>query len=80
MLAKIAYGCAVAAVGCDLSWIEPLYVLPAILSRSAEIGRCVCGASHDQPPAEYDLHDVKFFVDDGELRSNVRLSAQCRAP
>lgn len=80
MLAKIAYGCAVASVGCDLSRLEDVYVLPAILGRSDDIGRWVGGASGDQPAAEHDLHDVKFFISDGELRVHVRLFAQFGAP
>ena len=38
--AKIAYGCAVMAVGCDLSRLEDVYVLPSIPGRADDIG---CG-------------------------------------
>lgn len=80
MLAKIAYGCAVAAVGCDLSGFEDVYVLPAILDRSDDIGRWVGGMGNDQSPPESDLHFVKFYVDDGDLRVPVRLFARFNAP
>jgi hypothetical protein len=80
MLAKIAYGCAVAAVGCDLSRFEDVYVLPAILGKSDDIGRWVGGMGNDQPPPESDLHYVKFYVHDGDLRVHVRLFARFNAP
>jgi len=80
MLAKIAYGCAVVAVGCDLSKFEDVCVLPAILGKADDVGRWVGGLDNDQSPREEDLHYVKFYVDDGELRVHVRLFAQFGAP
>jgi hypothetical protein len=35
---------------------------------------------NDQLPPESDLHHVKFYVDDGDLRVHVRLFAQFNAP
>jgi hypothetical protein len=80
LLAKIAYGCAVAAVGCDLSRFKDVYVLPAILGKSDDIGRWVGGMGNHQPPPESDLHFIKFYVDDGDLRVHVRLFAQYDVP
>jgi hypothetical protein len=80
MLAKIAYGCAVAAVGCDLRRFEDVYVLPAILGKADDVGRWVGGMGNHQPPPESDLHYIKFYVDDGDLRVHVRLFAQFSAP
>ena len=80
LLAKIAYGCAVAAVGCDLSRFEETYVLPVILGESDDVGRWVGGLGNDQTPPESDLHYVKYYLDDGELRVHVRLFAQFGAP
>jgi hypothetical protein len=80
LLAKIAYGCAVAATGCDLSRFDDVYVLPMILGRSDDIGRWVGGSNDDQPAAKADLHKVKFFIIDGEFRVHVRLFAQFNAP
>jgi hypothetical protein len=80
MLAKIAYGCAVAALGCDLSRFEDVYVLPVILGKSDDIGRWIGGVGNDQPPPESDLHYVKFYVNDGDLRVHVRLFARFNAP
>jgi hypothetical protein len=79
MLAKIAYGCAVMVVGCDLSRLEDVYVLPLILGKSDDIGRWV-GGTNDQAVAVSDLHDVKFSIVDGDLVVNVRLFAQFNAP
>jgi hypothetical protein len=61
-------------------YAQSVYVLPAILGKSDDIGRWVGGANSDQPAAANDLHDVKFFIDDGELRVHVRLFAQFNAP
>jgi len=58
MLAKIAYGCAVMAVGCDLGRLEDVYVLPAILGEADDAGRWV-GGTNDRAAAVSDLHDVK---------------------
>jgi hypothetical protein len=80
MLAKIAYGCAVAALGCDLSRFEDVSVLPVILGKSDDIGRWIGGVGNDQPPSERDLHYVKFYVNDGDLRVHVRLFARFNAP
>lgn len=80
LLAKIAYGCAVAAVKCDLNRFEDVYVLPAILGKSNDIGRWVGGRGNDQLAHENDLHYVKFYVNDGELHIHVRLFAQFGAP
>jgi hypothetical protein len=80
LLAKIAYGCAVGALGCDLNQFDEVYVLPVILGRSDEIGRWVGGVNKEQPAAESDLHKVKFFIIDRELRVHVRLFAQYSAP
>jgi hypothetical protein len=79
MLAKIAYGCAVIVVGCDLSRLKDVYVLPLILGRADAIGRWV-GGTNDQAVAVSDLHDVKFSIVDGDLLVNVRLFAQFNAP
>lgn len=79
MLAKIAYGCAVMAVGCDLSRLEDVYVLLLILGRADDIGRWV-GGTNDQAVAVSDLHDVKFSIVDGDLVVNVRLFAQFNTP
>jgi hypothetical protein len=79
LLAKIGYGCAVMAVGCDLSRLEDVYVLPLILGRADDIGRWV-GGTTDQAVAVSDLHDVKFSIVDGDLLVNVRLFAQFNAP
>jgi hypothetical protein len=79
LLAKIAYGCAVVAAGCDLSQLEDVYVLPAILGKADDVGRWV-GGTEDQAIAVSDLHDVKFSLVDGDLLVNVRLFAQFNAP
>jgi hypothetical protein len=80
LLAKIAYGCAVAAVGCDLSRFEEVYVLPAILSETDDIGRYVGGMGNDVPPPEPDLHYIKYYLEGGDLRLHVRLFARFSAP
>jgi len=80
MLAKIAYGCAVVAVGCDLSKFDDVYVLPAILEQSDDIGRWVGGMGNNLLPPERDLHYLKFCLDNGDLRVHVRLFAQFGAP
>ena len=79
MLAKIAYGCAVMAVGCDLGRLEDVYVLPAILGEADDVGRWV-GGTNDRAAVVSDLHDVKFSVVDGDLLVNVRLFVQFNAP
>lgn len=80
LLAKIAYGCAVTTVGCDLSKFEEVYVLPAILGISDDVGRWVGGTGNEQLDPESDLHYVKLYVDEGVLRVHVRLFAQFAAP
>lgn len=80
LLAKIAYGCAVVVAGCNLSRFEEVYVLPAIMGKTDDVGRWVGGMGGDRPPPERDLHHVKYYLDDGDLRIHVRLFAQFNAP
>lgn len=80
MLAKVAYGFAVAAVGCDLNQFEDVYVLPAILGRSDDVGRWVGGVEDEEPAAVSDLHRINLTVRDGDVLVRVRLFAQHGAP
>ena len=78
LLAKIAYGFAVAAY--DLSVIEEAYVLPAILGKSDDVGFWV-GCASDKPLAPgNDLHEIRLSVINHEIRGHVRLFAEFNAP
>ena len=80
MLAKIAYGFAVVAVGCDLTKIEQVHVLPAILGQSTDVGRWVGGSGGDEPSAVSDLHYVSLALNGDEIVVRVRLFARYNAP
>jgi hypothetical protein len=80
MIAKIAFGFTVVAVGCDLSQIQEAYVLPAILGQTNDIGRWVgCADEKNLTPGE-DLHKIQMAVDNGEVTMSVRLFAELNAP
>lgn len=80
MLAKIAYGFAVAAVGCDLTRFDEIYVLPAVLGESNDIGQWVGGLPDEAPTPVNDLHHIGLTLADGEIRVSVRLFAGFDAP
>lgn len=80
MLAKIAYGFAVVAARCDFGLFEEVYVLPAILGKSEDVGRWVGGSTDDQLIAMNDLHHLKLGLVDGEILVYVKLFAQYGAP
>lgn len=74
MLAKIAYGFAVAEVGFDS--IKEAYVLPGILGEAQDIGRWV-GCDLDEPLRRDDVpHDVSVRVVDGDILARVNLFAR----
>lgn len=80
MLAKIAYGFAVTAVGGDMTQFKEVYVLPAVLGRSDDVGRWVGGDGDGEPAAVSDLHDIRLTVRDGDVLVRVRLFAQYGTP
>ncbi|HEY0772022.1 MAG TPA: hypothetical protein VGD31_16965 [Sphingobacteriaceae bacterium] len=74
MLAKIAYGFAVAQYG--LSAMRDVYIMPALLGCKDDIGRWV-GRIPVQPTKVSDsFHDVAVGVIDGVIIAHVRLFAQ----
>jgi len=77
LLAKIAYGFAVAWLG--LSMIEEDYVLPAILGKSDDVGRWVGCVTDNQLAAGKHLHEIKLLVTKGEIIERVRLFARFNA-
>lgn len=80
MLAKIAYGFAVVAAGCDLTQFEDVYVLPAMIAGGNDIGRWVGGSRRSEPPVTNYLHYITLSLSDGEIIVYVRLFARYNAP
>jgi len=77
MLAKIAFGFAVAQLGLDAVRLSRLRA--TILGKEDDAGRWVgTGAYH--PPASTMLHEVKLFEGGGWLFAKVRLLASMRTP
>lgn len=74
MLAKIAYGFAVAQYG--LHTMRDVYVMPALLGQKDDIGRWV-GRTPPQPTKVSDsFHDVAVGAINGVIIAHVRLFAQ----
>lgn len=80
MLAKIAYGFAVAAAGCDLSHIKEAYVLPAVLNKSDDVGCWVGGVKDEELVSVSDLHHISLTLVNSDILTRVRLFAQYNAP
>jgi hypothetical protein len=79
LIAKIAYGYTVAKLGMDL--IKDVYVIPAILGISDDIGRWVgCSLEWKLPPQNDDLHCVEYSVLNDEIYVRVRLFAHFDTP
>jgi len=78
LLAKIAYGFAVANYG--LGMFEEVYVLPAILGESDDIGRWVGHPTDNLISAGKHLHEIKLSVTKGEILAHVRLFLPFNAP
>ena len=78
LIAKVAYGVAVADFGLDM--IQEAYVLPAILGQSNDIGRWLgCDGSTEIDNPTY-LHGVRMAVVNREIISSVRLFSHYGAP
>lgn len=73
LLAKIAYGFAIAHFGVDV--INDNYILPAILGRSDDTGKWV-GSTGRFLPATKSLHEIRLSVKDGDIHSYIRLFAK----
>ena len=72
LLAKIAYGFAVAHFGIDI--LNTSYVLPCILGKSDDSGRWV-GSTGRVLPTTKSLHEIGLSVKDGDIYSYIRLFA-----
>lgn len=77
LVAKIAYGFAVAAYGVEK--LHEAYVLPTILGRADDTGRWV-GCDGQTMCENSGLHAVKLTLVNGRLVGRVRLFAQFEAP
>jgi hypothetical protein len=73
MIAKIAYGFAVAKLGYDA--IEQRLVVPAILGEGRNIGRWVGCDLQATPYREDHLHRITIRVVDGNIHAHVKLFA-----
>ncbi len=78
LIAKVAYGVAVADFG--LEGIENAYVLPAILGESSDIGRWVGCDGLTMIKNRQHLHTVSRSVVNGEIIARVCLFAKFGAP
>lgn len=78
LLAKIAYGFAVATYGLDM--IEKAYVLPAIRGELDDVGRWVGCPISSLISGGNQLHEIKLLVDKGEILAYIRLFLPFRAP
>ncbi len=82
VLAKIAYGMAVAKYGLDM--IEEAYVLPCILDPKNDVGQWVgCEAPHESPALlqrEQYFHRIDILINKSEVGARVRLFANYQTP
>jgi hypothetical protein len=78
LIAKVAYGVAVANLGLDI--IEEAYVLPAIRGESNDIGRWLGCDGREQIIDSSYLHGIRMAVVNGDIIARVRLFAQFGAP
>jgi len=82
VLAKIAYGMAVAGHGLEM--IEEAYVLPCILGKKDDVGQWVgCEDPHKSPallPQEQYLHRIDLLRKKNEVGARIRLFANYQTP
>jgi len=72
LLAKIAYGLAVARFGANV--IDTAYVIPSILGKSDDVGKWV-GTEGESSSTTGCLHDARTFVENGDIYVRIRLFA-----
>lgn len=72
LLAKIAYGLAVARFGVNI--IDTAYVLPAILGKSDDVGKWV-GTEGESPGITDHLHEARISVENSDIYVRIRLFA-----
>jgi hypothetical protein len=72
LLAKIAYGLAVARFGANV--IDTAYVLPAILGKSDDVGKWV-GTEGESSSTAGHLHDARISVENSDIYVRIRLFA-----
>jgi len=75
LLAKIAYGFAVANFGSGI--IRDAYVLPSILGQTDDVGKWVGCAGESSDTTSY-LHDIKIGVKNDQIYVWIRLFAMLR--
>jgi hypothetical protein len=75
LLAKIAYGFAVAEFGSGI--IRDTYVLPSILGRTDDVGKWV-GCAGESSDTTNKLHDIKIGVRNSQIYVWIRLFAMLR--
>jgi hypothetical protein len=79
LIAKIAYGAMIADFGID--GFDEVYVLPAIMGKSDDIGRWVgCDGERKYGSRPLPLHTIGRTVVNGEIISRVSLFAKFGAP
>jgi len=78
LLAKIAYGFAVAQYGIEN--IDDAYLLPSILGTKDDIGRWVGCASDTELITEPHLHQITLWLDHDEIHASIRLFASLNTP
>jgi len=78
LLAKIAYGFAVAEFGLDK--IQEVYVLPAMKGESEDIGKWVGCANDIKIGIANSIHVIRISVLDHEILGRIKLFAQFDTP
>ena len=78
LLAKIAYGFAIAHYGLDK--IREVYVLPAIMGQLDDVGRWVGCKTTDLLGPSKNLHEIKLISVNEEIHCNLRLFSQLNTP
>jgi hypothetical protein len=77
LLAKIAYGFAVAQFGTNIRYTA--YILPALLGQSDDIGRWV-GCVGESTEVINNLHKIELSVENGEIVCYIQLFANYAGP